>query len=235
MNQIIIRIVVLIGMLLSIAEIANGQNKDQLRIGSMVYVNTSLRSIYDESCIGVSLGYKHRTELSRHLDYYCSVDLLINRTHESMPDEHWEVYDNTSYYAPLRMTIPTIAGLDYKFAITPNCNVLLGAGAGINIMLNSDRFYYSWGGGQDNYAYSEFLGKRKPSANIAAELCAAVTFGKFEFSLRYTNFGLHSDEVQEYYASKTQIYDIAPNHIIRSTNIYAARYYAVSLTVGYAF
>lgn len=222
-------------MLLSIAEIANGQNKDQLRIGSMVYANTSLRSIYDESCIGVSLGYKHRTELFRHLDFYCSADLLINRTHESMPDERWEVYDNTSYYAPLRMTIPAIAGLDCKFAITPKCNVLLGAGAGINIMLNSDRFYYSWGGGQDNYAYSEFLGTRKPSANIAAELCAAVTFSKFELSLRYTNFGLHSDEVQEYYSLKTQIYDNAPNHIITSTNIYAARYYAVSLTVGYAF
>lgn len=224
-----------IGMLLSIADIANGQNKDQLRIGSMVYANTSLRSIYDESCIGVSLGYKHRTELSRHLDFYCSADLLVNRTHESMPDERWEVYDNTSYYAPLRMTIPAIAGLDCKFAITPKCNVLLGAGAGINIILNSDRFYYSWAGGQDNYAYSEFLGTRKPSANIAAELCAAVTFGKFELSLRYTDFGLHSDEVQEYYALKTQIYDLVPNDIITSTNIYAARYYAVSLTVGYTF
>ena len=120
----------------------------------------------------------------------------------------------------------------YNLKLNP---IVIGAGAGINIMLNSDNLYYSWAGGQDNYAYSEFLGTRKPSANIAAELCAAVTFGKFELSLRYTDFGLHSDEVQEYYASKTQIYDIAPNHIIKSTNIYAARYYAVSLTVGYAF
>ncbi len=219
---------------------AGGQSyKNTVRAGGAVYAHTQVLDIvHDKSCFSVVAGYKHRADISHHLGFYSSVDLLVNQKdkHYCEPEKEWHVGDNTNYYSPRCITIPIVAGIDYKFLLSHQTNISIGAGVGCNVRFASDRFYYSWSGSEQYHGYFEYLGRWEPTVNLTTELSLAVAFGPIELALCYTNLGLHREVLHEYCARKSQIYSSTLDYEITNTNVYGAeRYYVASLTVGYSF